>query len=62
LLIIHPLLLFISLDQEKKPYVEKAAELKAQAENGEGSGVSPSSLLFCLSLPCWTWSRVSACY
>ncbi|EES14345.1 hypothetical protein BDA96_07G000500 [Sorghum bicolor] len=25
-------------DEEKKPYVEKAAELKAQAENGEGSG------------------------
>jgi hypothetical protein len=65
LLIIHALL-FIFLDQEKKPYVEKAVELKAQAENGEGSGVSPSSLLFssllCLSLPCWTWSCVSACY
>ncbi|KAL6856988.1 hypothetical protein ACP4OV_018370 [Aristida adscensionis] len=25
-------------DEEKKPYVEKAAELKAQAENAEGSG------------------------
>ncbi|XP_066353547.1 high mobility group B protein 7-like [Miscanthus floridulus] len=25
-------------DEEKKPYIEKAAELKAQAENGEGSG------------------------
>ena len=59
LLIIHAL--FIFLDQEKKPYIEKAAELKAQAENGEGSGVSPSSLL-CLPLPCWTWSCVSASY
>ncbi|KAG2580868.1 hypothetical protein PVAP13_6KG263400 [Panicum virgatum] len=26
-------------DQEKKPYMDKAAELKALAENGEGSGV-----------------------
>ncbi|AQK57946.1 nucleosome/chromatin assembly factor D [Zea mays] len=25
-------------DEEKKPYIEKAAELKAEAENGEGSG------------------------
>ncbi|PUZ49720.1 hypothetical protein GQ55_6G001400 [Panicum hallii var. hallii] len=25
-------------DQEKKPYIDKAAELKALAENGEGSG------------------------
>ncbi|CAD6246264.1 unnamed protein product [Miscanthus lutarioriparius] len=25
-------------DEEKKPYIERAAELKAQAENGEGSG------------------------
>jgi high mobility group protein B3 len=42
-------MLFIFLDQEKKPYIEKAAELKAEAENGEGSGVSPSSFL-CLLL------------
>lgn len=45
LFLAHAFILKNNPDQEKKPYIEKAAELKAQAENGEGSGVSPSSLL-----------------
>jgi len=39
------LLLLFLVYQEKKPYIDKAAELKALAENGEGSDVSPSCLL-----------------
>jgi high mobility group protein B3 len=40
--------------QEKKPYIDKAAELKALAENGEGSGVSPCWHSFpCSCLLCW---------
>ena len=39
----HHLFLFL-VYQEKKPYMDKAAELKAlAAENGEGSDVSPCS-------------------
>ena len=44
LLLLFLLLLFL-VYQEKKPYIDKAAELKALAENGEGSDVSPSCLL-----------------
>ena len=33
-------MLFLDLVQEKKPYIDKAAELKASVDNGEGSGVS----------------------
>ena len=40
----HHLFLFL-VYQEKKPYIDKAAELKALAENGEGSDVSPCCLL-----------------
>ncbi|CAL5009248.1 unnamed protein product [Urochloa decumbens] len=36
--------------QEKKPYVDKATELKALAENGEGSGVSLSAFLLLLDI------------
>ena len=43
-LLLFLLLLFL-VYQEKKPYIDKAAELKALAENGEGSDVSPSCLL-----------------
>jgi hypothetical protein len=35
------LLLFICLNQEKKSYIEKAMNVKAQVENGKGSDVSP---------------------